>query len=247
MKKIRVVIVDDTDNDIKLLEELLKPFRNIEVLRKYNNPEMFLNDEQHVDYDLLLLDVEMHAKSGLEVAKQVNKPIVFITGRGSAYHDDLADFKLENKNIITTIPKPINKLRVDKLVELLSQSFKPNSHLIFNTVAGKISIKVDTIELISSQDIERDSKSQGEGKIVYRKDQEPIAVNSCTFEYCLSKLPDNFIQISKFDIINTDVINGHIGYDTISVTITGNSLKQVSKERTLSANGKIKLKEKNIL
>ncbi len=243
MKKIRVVIVDDNDKDIKLLEERLKPFKNIEVLRRYNNPEMFLNEEQEFDYDALLLDVEMPSKSGLEVAKQVYKPIAFITGRGSVYHDNLADFKLENKNIIATIAKPISELRAKQLVDLLVQSSKPKERIMFNTGDGKVPVKIALIELISSQDIEHNRESQGEGKIIYRRDEEPLAVNNCTLENCLLQLPDNFIQISKFDIINTDIITGPIRHDNITVTITGKGAKKITQERTINPKGKAKLKE----
>lgn len=66
MNKIRVVIVED-DHDIRsLLETILGSEPDMEVMRSYSSGDNFLKALDHVQCDVVMMDINMPGKSGIE-------------------------------------------------------------------------------------------------------------------------------------------------------------------------------------
>ncbi|KFI50957.1 LytR/AlgR family response regulator transcription factor [Bifidobacterium biavatii] len=93
----RIAICDDNDTDaayVRTLVERWAAVRAVEAaVETFPSAERFLTRyEEHQDFDILLLDVEMGAMDGVELAKAVRRnsktvQIVFITG----YSDYIAE------------------------------------------------------------------------------------------------------------------------------------------------------------
>lgn len=66
MKKTRVVIVEDDQEIRKLVEEILSYEEDIEVVRSYSNGENFLKALDSIECDVVLMDINMPGKSGIE-------------------------------------------------------------------------------------------------------------------------------------------------------------------------------------
>ena len=67
MKKIKVVIVEDDQEIRKLVEEILYYETDIEFVRSYSNGENFLKAFNDITCDVVLMDINMPGKNGIEV------------------------------------------------------------------------------------------------------------------------------------------------------------------------------------
>jgi len=66
MKKTRIVIVED-DNEIrKLAEEILSSETDFDVVRTFSNGDNFLKAFDNLECDVVLMDINMPGKSGIE-------------------------------------------------------------------------------------------------------------------------------------------------------------------------------------
>jgi len=145
-----ILIVDDTEDNVSLLEGYLKEIKGIKIYKSYDpiKAEDILRD---VDFSLLLLDIQMNNMDGYELATKIkyNKygknsdtPIIFIT---AIYNNDKDKMKGYNIGSIDYIIKPINNDIVNKVKYYLNITNKKNSKEQFllqrmNNIKNSISI-----------------------------------------------------------------------------------------------------------
>lgn len=240
--KWRAIILDDSEKDIILLEMELKSFP-VKVEKRFTDPFKFIDEESQLKYDVLFLDMNMPGLNGSDIVSRINKPVILVTGESKEYAESINDLKLDHKHFVCALNKPINSNRITKALELLKEKIKPLSYLQLNTKKGKMVLDVSEIELITSQDLDRDCESQGEGKIVYRKGKEPLHISTLNMDQVFGKLDSSkFIQSSRFDIINVHCIEG-VTHDTLKVRYTDKSCKSKETERPLNKQGKLQYRE----
>lgn len=113
---IKAMIVDDEKIAIAVLVEMLKKYKNIEVVGKYTNPQEALSDIAEIKPDVIFLDIHMGADNGIEMAESFlnacqEVDIIFVT----AYSDYAIEaFEL---NAIDYLLKPIIPQRLDKAIQ----------------------------------------------------------------------------------------------------------------------------------
>jgi len=122
-KKIKknILIVDDTIDNVTLLENYLKNIKNIKIYKSYN-PLDSIDILKKVKLSLILLDIQMDDLNGYELAtkikigefgnKNIDTPIIFIT---AIYENDKDKLKGYNIGSIDYIIKPICSNIVDKI------------------------------------------------------------------------------------------------------------------------------------
>ncbi|MBL0340802.1 MAG: response regulator transcription factor [Bacteroidetes bacterium] len=66
MKKIKIVIVEDDSEIRKLTEEILSGVADMEVVKSFSNGDNFLKSLEHLNCDVVLMDINMPGKSGIE-------------------------------------------------------------------------------------------------------------------------------------------------------------------------------------
>ena len=103
---VKILIVEDTDENFYLLEEILDEFK-VNLVRAANGKEFYSTISQSVAYDLILMDLMLPDTDGIVLTKHVINnnikiPIVFI----SAYSercDEIYDLGVEyfiNKPVV---------------------------------------------------------------------------------------------------------------------------------------------------
>ena len=92
-KRLRIVIAEDSDIIRRLLTALLSKIEKVEIIGVAPDGEMALQLIRGLKPDVVILDIEMPNRSGLEVLKEVRKDeddstVVIIFTSEEAYRDE---------------------------------------------------------------------------------------------------------------------------------------------------------------
>jgi len=205
---IKCVILDDEMLAIRYLKPLCEEIENVEVVKAYNNPELFLKEIDSIDCNLCILDIEMPGISGLQIAEQIDqkKKIIFTT----AYKEYAAEaFDL---NVIDYVRKPIKKERLkqafEKAFEFIEKEKKP--FIEWNSNIGKSVIFTSTIAYIKTSEIDSRDKE------VILKDSTSIILKNLSFKILSDILPhQDFVQINKKEMVSKKFIKAFTNTEVI--------------------------------
>ncbi|CAD7799611.1 Transcriptional regulatory protein NatR [Chryseobacterium aquaeductus] len=192
---IKCVILDDELLAISYLKLLCEQIENVEVIKVFNDPKIFLSEINQLDCDVCILDIEMPGMSGLQVAEIISnsKKIIFTT----AYKEYAAEaFDL---NVVDYVRKPIKIERLnqafDKVKEINAHSQKKD-FIEWNSNIGKAVIFTNQIAYIKTSEIDSRDKE------IILKDQSAIVLKNLNFKSLLEMLPSKyFAQVNKKEII----------------------------------------------
>ena len=162
MKKIEahILVVDDDDGIRELVKQYLN--QNNFLVSTANSAEDALEKIQVIKFDLIILDIMMPGKSGLEFTienkKKINTPIILLTAKGEASErvkglevgaDDYLPKPFEPKELILRIKNILNKTQIDakkRMVSFGNIEINLNKHLIIkNNKEFKINSTEKTI------------------------------------------------------------------------------------------------------
>ncbi|KFF13076.1 histidine kinase [Chryseobacterium soli] len=192
---IKCVILDDELLAISYLKLLCEQIENVEVVKAFNDPKVFLNEIGTIDCNVCILDIEMPGMNGLQVAELISnsKKIIFTT----AYKEYAAEaFDL---NVVDYVRKPIKKERLiqafEKAQELVASSQK-KGFIEWNTNIGKTVIFTEQIAYIKTSEID----SRDKEIILY--DGTAIVLKNLSLKNLLEMLPPkDFAQVNKKEIV----------------------------------------------
>ena len=220
---LKCILVDDEILGLKYLKMLCEQIDDIEVVKAFVDPELFINELDNLEFDFCILDIEMSKINGLQVANLLqNKPFIFAT----AYKEYATDaFDLDATDYIQ---KPIKKERlqqaIDKIKKRLQQTTnQQNSFVQLNSDKGKILLQFNQILYISTSTVE------SRDKVVIYNDLSELTLKNITLDNLSEILPEkNFVRINKREIINMQ----HIKYFH-SESVTLDVLSKENKEINL--------------
>ncbi len=201
------------------LKMMCEQIPNLEVVKAFDTPENLLNEIDDIEFDFCILDIEMPSMNGLEVAKKLNKPVIFTT----AYKEYAIDaFDL---HAIDYIQKPVQKERLEIAIQKaflrIEKTSPKKEYISINSDKGKILLYFNQIQYITIS--ENDSRD----KIVYLENGTKYTLKNISFEKILKQIPSNlFCQINKKDVISIKVIQ-HFTFDEITIEI--NSFQKIMK------------------
>ena len=162
MKKFEahILVVDDDDGIRDLVKQYLN--QNNFLVSTANSAEDALEKIQVIKFDLIILDIMMPGKSGLEFTienkKKINTPIILLTAKGEASErvkglevgaDDYLPKPFEPKELILRIKNILNKTQINakkRMVRFGNIEINLNKHLIIkNNEEFKINSTEKTI------------------------------------------------------------------------------------------------------
>ena len=128
--KAHILVVDDDDGIRELVKQFLN--QNNYLVTTAKSSEDALNKVKIVKFDLIVLDIMMPGKSGLEFTnenkKKINTPIILLTAKGEASEriegleigaDDYLAKPFEPKELILRINNILNKTKNDDLKRII--------------------------------------------------------------------------------------------------------------------------------
>jgi len=219
---LKCILVDDEILGLKYLKMLCEQIDEIEVVKAYVDPELFINDLDQLEFDFCILDIEMPKINGLQVANLLKfKPFIFST----AYKEYAIDaFDLD---AIDYIQKPIKKERLAQAINKIKKhldfnSETKNNFIQLNSDKGKILLHFNQITYIKTSPIE------SRDKIVVYEDLSELTLKNITLDNLLDILPTkDFIRVNKREIINIYRIK-YYNNDSITLNINSREGKELN-------------------
>ena len=208
---------------------LCEQIPELEVVKAFNNPAMFLSEVSELDFDLCILDIEMPMISGIEVANLLQgKLIIFAT----AYKEFALDaFELD---AVDYLQKPIKKERlqmaVQKALKRINHDISVKKFMHWQANKGKTLLYFDKINYIKTASFDSRDKE------VLLDDGSELTLKNISFEKLQELLPSSeFCRINKHEIIrlltvrffSADQITTNITYKNKNLVLTlGNTYKK---------------------
>lgn len=214
------MLLDNELPGLTYLKMLCEQIPELEVVKAFNDPEIFLSEVPKLDFDICILDIEMPGINGLQIANLLqNKPVIFAT----AYKEYAADaFDL---NAVDYIRKPIKKERleqaVQKAVSQVNSSKEVKKFMQLNTDRGKAVLFFDQILYICTSPV--DSRD----KIILLQDGTSLIAKNYTFDALFRELPKmEFCQVNKREVISLKTV-AFFSHDEITTKIIQPSGKKL--------------------
>ncbi len=210
--KLRCLLLDDELPGLTYLKMLCEQIPELEVVKAFNSPEIFLQEIPSLDFDLCILDIEMPAMNGLHVANLLQgKPVIFVT----AYKEYAAEaFDLD---AIDYVRKPVKKERlqqaVQKAVKRIGKINTAKNFVQLNTDKGKALLFFEQVCYIKT------SESDSRDKAVQLVDGTILTLKNISFEKLLEVLPsDQFSRINKKELVAIKSVH-FFSHDEITTNI----------------------------
>ena len=154
-----ILVVDDDDGIRKLVKQLL--IRENFLVTTSGGAEDAINKIEYIKFDLIVLDVMMPGKSGLEFIaenkKKINTPIILLTAKGEPEErvqgletgaDDYLPKPFEPKELILRIKSILNRTKKKELIRVIDfETIRIDLNKLFISNNGKI-FKINNTEKI---------------------------------------------------------------------------------------------------
>lgn len=224
--KLKCLLLDDELPGLTYLKMLCEQLPELEVVKAFNNPKLFLQELSSLEFDFCILDIEMPEMNGLQVANLLNgKPVVFTT----AYKEHAAEaFDLDAADYVR---KPVKKERlqqaVHKVMSRLNNKNAKTQFIQLNTDKGKALIFFDNLCYVKTSDI--DSRD----KLALLFDQTTITLKNISFEKLQDQLPPaEFVRINKKELIALKAVQAYAADEIITnlPSSAGNTIRLTLSE-----------------
>ena len=189
------MLLDDELPGLSYLKLLCEQIPELEVVKVFNDPEVFLKEFSALDFDLCILDIEMPGVNGIQLAALLkDKPVIFTT----AYKDYATDaFDLD---AIDYVMKPVKFERlqqaVSKAIQRIGSDIKNRKHIRINTDKGIALLYFDQLVHVRTSEI--DSRD----KTAFLSNGTNLQLKNISFEKLISLLPlGEFCRINKKELI----------------------------------------------
>ncbi|MDP2889709.1 MAG: response regulator [Bacteroidota bacterium] len=198
--KLKCLLLDDELPGLSYLKLLCEQIPELEVIRAFNDPEIFLRDFPSMDFDLCILDIEMPGVNGIQIAEILkDKPVIFTT----AYKDYATNaFEVDAIDYVIKPVKPERLLQaVNKAINRINSVSKIRKHIRLNTDKGNVQLFFDQLVYIHTSEI--DSRD----KTALLENGALLQLKNITFEKLISVLPpDQFCRVNKKELISLNKV-----------------------------------------
>ncbi len=249
MTMIRTILVDDEPDNIKTLQLLLQRYcPDIEVTEAFTDARAALRALPAMQYDLMLLDVEMPGMTGFELLRKLSPPppaVIFVTAHSHyavrAFKFDAIDYLLKPVDIddlqaaiarYKRTKADIASARVQQLLANIDNVSRASpQRLALPTQDGVEMIALDEVIYLKADRNYTVIKRQGRKDLI-------VARTLGSFEELLT--PPQFMRINKQYLVRLDRITRYVRTSSLVLMQDGTEI-QVSRTRKVEFQDLIQL------
>lgn len=121
-KTIKTIIIDDDARALNRLKILLNHFKEVEVVALFQNAQEGVEYLLQKNIDLVLLDVEMPEKTGIEIAEELKKQVINTKVVFVSAHDHYAITAIR-KSAFDYLLKPVSIEELKRMIERYNTEF----------------------------------------------------------------------------------------------------------------------------
>jgi DNA-binding LytR/AlgR family response regulator len=207
------LLLDDELPGLTYLKMLCEQIPQLEVVKAFNRPDLFIEESSKLDFDLCILDIEMPQTNGIQIAELLKHKLIIFTTAHKEYAAEAFDL-----DAVDFVRKPIQLERlqnaVNKAFKLIPYTKHGEKFINLNTDKGKSLIFFEQLCYIKASAIDSRDKD------VLLKDGSKICLKNISFEKLQTILPPNkFCRINKQEIIALDIVQ-HFSVDQITSALT---------------------------
>jgi len=207
------ILLDDELLALSYIRTLCEQIAEIQVVKAFNDPEIFLSELPNLRFDFLISDVVMPTFSGLEVAEKLKgKPVIFTTAHNE-YAADAFDV-----DAIDYLRKPVQLERLTKAIRKTIEVLQSSENEVkWNAATAKGKITFLTHEIVSFSANTIDSRD----KLILLKDGSTEVIKNKSFQVLVEEIAsEKFIRISKGELFNARYLQGYNGDQLFSTLRT---------------------------
>lgn len=218
------MLLDDELPGLTYLKMLCEQLPELEVVKVYNDSDLFLEEINQWDFDLCILDINMPGVNGLQIANLLNDKLIIFT---TAYKEYAAEaFDLD---AVDYIRKPVKKERLQQAVQKAlkrrgdadTARVHARDFIQLNTDKGKALIFFDQLCYIKTSD------SDSRDKVAYLQDETRLVLKNISFDRLKEQLPkEKFVRVNKQEMIAFRIVKV-FSFDEITTSLTGYQGKTV--------------------
>jgi DNA-binding LytR/AlgR family response regulator len=213
-----IVLLDDDDASLLYMKQLVKTSRIANEVAAFKNPLKFIEEFPKLNFDLLMLDIDMPAMSGKDIIKRVGRERCIVnTGSQQKFEEAIKCHPID------ILIKPAKENHFKRALEKAQKILLPNpiskEHFEFRTSGSpnKLNLKVKNIIYVSTH---KDPRN----KIILMQDgTEHILTNYKMKE--LLKIAPHLLQPNPSELVSIDIISAR-EYDHVFLRILNTNKKQ---------------------
>ena len=211
MEEIKAIIVDDEQVCIKILQELLKKYEEINIVATAKHVDEAIAAILEHQPDIIFLDVQMPGKNGFDLLNEITNfevqpTIIFVTS-----YDEYA-IKAVRHSAFDYLLKPVNPAELNKTIRRYQYNIKKilekqkSISLTNYKLLNKIQFKTRYSSIFINPDDIIYVEADGNYAKLYLKNNKYYLISSYLSEV-YEKLPPNFFsRISRSIVINLNFL-----------------------------------------
>lgn len=199
----KAVILDDEKRGSELLHNKLMSFRELEVIKVFNDPKVALKEMENLAFDVLFLDIEMPAMNGFEFLEHLGSfqfEVIFVTAYNQYTLDAL------RLHAIDYLLKPVDEDDLKDAIGSLQVRLEEKKKNTIKLTTNRQRIALNTAEgvhLIEKTHVIRvEALNNYSVFILINGKKIMVAKTLKEFEQVLAD--DNFIRVNRSTILNID-------------------------------------------
>jgi DNA-binding LytR/AlgR family response regulator len=207
---LKCILLDDELPGLTYLKMLCEQIPELEVVKAFNDPQLFLKESPLLQFDFCIIDIEMPQINGLQVASLLkHKPVIFAT----AYKEFAAE--AYDLDVIDYLRKPIQQGRlvqaINKIKNHLETRGTEEHSFTVNTDRGKSIIYFKDLLYINTAVVDARDKE------AFLANGTTLIFKNLTFEKLQQQLPAfGFLRINKKQILAKKIIKSYTATEIIS-------------------------------
>ena len=204
MRKWKVALLEDNKDLLKDLKQILDSIRELEIVAYSTSSSHFLDRVFETLPDFLILDIELinDSMTGLDIAKKLSLPVIFVSGRNAVHLPIIERLKFEHSIKLDFISKPYRdehlKTLVFQFIKDLDRDDK-NSFLRLKLDGETQNVPINSIVCICT---DKKENSESNNKVFYFNDRRPTTVVDFSFSTKIDPIHPCFITTHKSFRIN---------------------------------------------